>query len=447
MDLETKALDLTQRLIEKAKKAGADAADAVVFESISMDASYRMQKLEEVERSESQDLGLRVFVGKQQAVVSSTNFAESEIDPLVERAVAMAKLAPEDPYCGLAPSELLATSFPDLDLLDQFEPSSDELADWAAEAESVALDVEGVTNSNGASGGWGRGGVALATSEGFAGAYSSSSFSVSCSVLAGEGLEMEMGYDYHSVLHREDLEDPKKIGGEAAERALKALNPKRPKSGTVPVVYENRLSQSLIGHFAGAINGSGIARGTSFLKDKMGELIFAESINIVDDPHRKRGQASKPFDGEGVANKKTALIENGILKTWLLDMATAAKLGLQTTGHASRGTGAPPSPGRSNLYLEPGTLSPEDLMADIKEGLFVNNMFGPSINPTTGDYSVGVSGHWIENGEITFPVNEITIAGNLIDMFKALTPANDLQFRFSANAPTIRIDGMTVAGD
>ncbi len=447
MDLETKALDLTQRLIEKAKKAGAEAADAVVFESISMDASYRMQKLEEVERSESQDLGLRVFIGKQQAVVSSTNFTETELDPLVERAVAMAKLAPEDPYCGLAPRDLLATSFPDLDLVDEVEPSSDQLAEWAAAAESVALDVKGITNSNGASGGWGRGGFALATSEGFAGAYSSSSFSISCSVLAGEGLQMEMGYDYHSALHQEDLEAPEKIGKEAADRALKALNPKRPKSGAVPVVYENRLSQSLIGHFAGAINGSGIARGTSFLKDKMNETIFAETINIIDDPHRKRGQASKPFDSEGVANKKSALIENGVLKTWLLDLATASKLGLQTTGHASRGTGAPPSPGRTNLYMEPGSQSPEELIADIKQGLFVNNMFGPSINSTTGDYSVGVSGHWIENGEITYPVNEITIAGNLISMFKALTPANDLTFRYSANAPTIRVDGMTVAGD
>ncbi len=439
-------LDVTTQLIELARQAGAEAADAVVFESMSLDASYRLGKLEEVERSEAQDLGLRVFIGKQQASVSSTDFSPQALRALAERAVAMAKEAPEDPFCGLAPKERLATHARDLDLFDPREPTTEELADLAAATEDAALAVKGITNSEGANGAWGRGGVALATSEGFAQTYQSTHFSLSCAVIAGEGLEMEQAYDYQSCHHREDLRDPKSIGEKAAERALQALHPKRPKSQAVPVVYEDRIANSLLRHFGGAITGTGIARGTSFLKDKMGEHIFADGIHIIDDPHRKRGLSSKPFDGEGVVNQRINLIENGALQTWLLDTATARQLGLETTGHASRGTGGPPAPSWSNMYMEAGTVSPEDLIADIKEGLFVNSMFGPSVNPTTGDYSVGVSGIWIENGHLAYPVNEITIAGNLIEMFKNLTPANDLTFDYGTNAPTVRIEGMTVAG-
>lgn len=441
------ALNLTNQLIEKAKKAGADAADAVVFESQSMDVSNRLGKLEEVERSESHDLGLRVFIGKRQAVVSSTDLSDAIIDQLVERAVAMAKIAPEDPDCGLAPKDRLATNLPDLDLEDDTEITSEELAEIAAKAEAAALEVSGITNSDGANAGWGKGGMVMATSEGFSGGFSSTSFSVSCAVIAGEGDKMEMNYDYDARLHLEDLAEPEGIGKSAAERALRALNPKRVMSQSVPVVYDNRLSASMVGHLAGAISGTGIARGTSYLKDKMGEQLFDSAINIIDDPHIKRGHGSKPFDGEGVANEKMNFIENGVLKTWILDCATAHKLGLETTGHAGRGTGGPPSPSTSNLYMEAGVVSVEDLIGNIKQGLFVNNMFGPSVNGTTGDYSVGVSGIWIENGELAYPVNELTIAGNLISMFKNLTPANDLIFRRSANAPTLRIEGMTVAGN
>ncbi len=443
--LSQKNLDLNQSLIARALKSGADAADAVLFEGASFDASFRMGKLEEIERSESQDLGLRVLIGKRQASVSTTDFRQDTLNALVERAVAMARSAPEDPHCGLAPAELLATSFPDLDLCDAHEPSGEELAALAAETEDTARSAPGITNSDGASAGWGCGGVTLATSEGFSGSYSSTSFSLSCAVIAGTGLDMENAYDFHSAHHRSDLKAPAEIGATAAERALRALNPQAISSGAYPVVYEDRVSNSLLRHFAGAITGTGIARGTSFLKDKMGEAVFAENITLIDDPHRRRGLASNPFDGEGVANKVHHLIEKGALTTWLLDTATAHQLGLTTTGHAARSAGAPPSPGWTNLHMAPGEPTPEELMSDIAHGLFVTSMFGPSVNPTTGDYSAGVSGIWIENGALAYPVNEITIAGNLIDMFKNIQPANDLTFRFGTNAPTLRVEGMTVA--
>jgi len=447
MPSNEKALEITGRLIEKSLRAGADAADAIVFESRSMDASYRLGKLEEVERSESHDLGLRVFFGKRQAVVSSTDLSDRVLDDLVERATAMARIAPEDPHCGLAPKQLLARNFPDLDLFDATQTTSEALAEMAAAAEAAALEVDGITNSDGASAGWDVGGVTLATSEGFCGSYSGTSFSVSCAVIAGEGDKMEMNYDYDTKTYREDLDDPEAIGRSAAQRALRALNPRRVSSQAVPVVYDNRLSRSIIGHLAGAISGSSVARGTSYLKDKMGELLFDSAINVIDDPHIRRGHGSKPFDGEGVANARLSLIRDGVLQTWILDCATADKLGLKTNGRASRGTGGPPAPSTTNLYMEPGSVTPEELIADIQSGLFVNSMFGPTVNATTGDYSVGVSGLWIENGELAYPVNEITIAGNLISMFKNLTPANDLIFRGSANAPTVRIEGMTVAGN
>ncbi len=437
---------ITQDLVQSALKAGAGAADAVIFESNSQEASYRLGKLEDVERSESQDLGLRVFVGKQQASVSTTDFSNTALDALVERAVAMAKAAPEDPYCGLAPADQLATSFPELDLVDTTEVSTEELANLASKAEEAALAEEGITNSEGASAGWDRGGVALATSEGFLGSYSSTGFSIGVAVLAGEGLNMEMGYDGHSTCHKDDLWAPETIGKSAAERALGALNPQKVKSQSVPVVYENRLANSLVGHFAGAILGTGVARKTTFLKDKLGEKVFADNITIAEEPHRKRGLASRPFDGEGVKTEGSNLIDEGRLTKWLLDSATARQLGLESNGHARRGTGGPPAPGWSNLHMKPGSFSPAELMQDIKQGLFVNSMFGPSINATTGDYSVGVSGIWIENGELTHPVSEITIAGNLIEMFLNVTPANDLEFRYGTNSPTLRVEGMMVAG-
>ena len=362
---------LTQDLVQSALQAGAEAADAVVFESNSLETSHRLGKLEDVERSESQDLGLRVFIGKQQASVSTTDTSKAALTLLVERAVAMAKAAPEDPYCGLAPAELLATEFPDLDLIDNTEVTTEDLAKLSLEAEEAALGETGITNSEGASASWGRDSVALATSEGFAGSFSDTGFSVSCAVLAGKGLDMQVGHESHSTCHRSDMQSPAEVGKTAAERALKALGPRKVKSQAVPVVYEDRLASSLVGHFARAILGTGVARKTTFLKDKMGEQLFADYIWIVDDPHRHRGLSSKPFDGEGVRNKALNLIEQGRLTTWLLDTASARQLGLQTTGHAGRGTGGPPSPSWTNLYMKPGNLSPKDLINDIKQGLFV----------------------------------------------------------------------------
>jgi PmbA protein len=358
----------------------------------------------------------------------------------------MARLAPEDPYCGLAPRELLATSFPDLDIDDDFEPSTERLIALARVAEESALANKGVTNSEGGSAGWGRSRVTLVTSEGFAQTYGGSSSSVSCSVLAGSGTAMERDYDFTSARHFEDLGPAQEVGRVAAERALKRLNPRKVKSCSVPVVFDPRDSMSLVGHFAGAINGISVARGTSFLKDKMGEQIFRRGVRVIDDPHRKRGMRSKPFDGEGVANRKTALIDNGVLQTWVLDTAAARQLKLKSTGHAARGTGGPPSPSTTNLYMEAGALTPKELIADITQGLYVTELIGMGVNGVTGDYSRGAAGFWIENGEITYPVSEITIAGNLKDMFRNLTPANDLVFKYGTNAPTLRVEGMTVAG-
>ncbi len=437
---------IIERLITKAVKAGADAADAIVVEGLSLGASYRLGKLEDVDRSEGQDLGLRAIIGKQQASVSGNDFSSRALDELVERVTAMAKLAPEDPYCGLAGADKLAKTWPDLDLADDVEPSAESLSERAAEAEDAARAVPGVTNSNGAGAGWGRGRVVLATSEGFLGGYVSSSHSVSASVVAGEGTGMETDYDFATTRHLKDMPDAASIGRAAAERTVKRLGARKVDTQSVPIVYDPRVGRSILGHFAGAIMGPSIARKTSFLRERMNKAIFGEHINIIDDPHIKRGLASKPFDGEGVANGKTALVKDGVLCTWLLHSASARQLGLETTGHAGRGTGGPPGVTTSNLYMAPGAQSPEDMIKDIPNGFYVTELIGQGVSGVTGDYSRGAGGFWIENGELSFPVNEVTIASNLNDMFKNCTPANDLEFKFGTNVPTLRVDGMTVAG-
>ena len=433
-------------LRESAKAAGADAADALIVESVSSSVSYRLGKLEDIERAEGSDLGLRVFVGQKVAFVSSSDMSADAIAQLPERAVAMARLAPEDKFAGLAPKDRLARNFPALDLDDPNEPSAEQLVARARDVEAVAMAVKGVTNSEGGGASFGRSAIALATSEGFYGSYAGTSHSIGVSVLAGEGTGMERDYEGASARHASDLETVEDVGRYAGEKAVARLNPRKVKSQPVTAIFDPRVSAGLVGHFAGAISGASIARGVSFLKDKMGSQVFAPNITIIDDPHRVRGQRSKPFDGEGVANKKTALIEKGLLTTWLLDTASARQLGLQTTGHAARGTGGPPSPSTSNLYLEAGKLSPKELMADIKSGLYVTELMGMGVNGVTGDYSRGAAGFWIENGEIAFPVSEITIASNLKDMFLNMTAANDLKFRYGTNAPTLRIEGMTLAG-
>jgi PmbA protein len=439
-------LTLLSDILDAAKKAGADAADAVVYNAASLSVACRMGELEKLERAESNDLGLRVFVGRRQAMVSSTDFEPSTLKEVVERAVAMATAAPEDPYCGLADPGQIVTDPPSIDICDNSEPANEALIDAARAAEDAARAVPGITNTEGAETGWSRAEIAIAATNGFARTYSTSSHSLAASVIAGEGTAMERDYDYTSAVYYDDLEKPVDIGRSAGERAVKRLNARKVKTQQVPVIYDPRISGGLVRHYAGGINGSSIARGTSFLKDSMGKKIFADGINIIDDPHRPRGFRSKPFDAEGLPNTKKALAENGVLTTWVLDLAAARQLGLESTGNASRGTSSPPSPAVTNLYMEPGIQSPAELMADIENGFYITELIGMGINMITGDYSRGATGCWIENGEITYPVSEMTIAGSLKDMFANLVPADDLVFRYGTDAPTIRIDGMTVAG-
>ena len=438
--------DILETLLSKARQEGADAADALFIESLSSSVSYRLGQLEDVERSESSDLGLRVFVGNRVAFVSSSDFSDEAVAALPGRALAMARLAPEDKFAGLAPADLLARAVPKLDLEDPEEPSAETLIARARDVEQAGLAVPGITNSEGGGAGFSRSAIALATSTGFFGRYAGTSHSIGVAVLAGEGTGMERDYDQASARHAGDLKSAEAIGKSAGEKAVRRLNPRKVKSQTVPVVFDPREAGGLLGHFASAISGASVARGTSFLKDRMGTEIFAPHVSIVDDPHRHRGLRSKPFDGEGVANSRRMLIDQGRLTTWLLDCASARQLGLTTTGHAARGTGGPPMPSATNLYMEAGALSPRALIADIKQGFYITELMGMGVNGVTGDYSRGAAGFWIENGEIAYPVSEVTIAGNLKDMFQQLTPASDLEFRYGTNAPTCRIESMTIAG-
>lgn len=439
-------IDRLQSLIGKAEALGADAADAVFVRSASLSLSQRLGNPEDLMRSEDNDLGLRVFVGKRQAVVSSSDMSDSALDELAERAVAMARNVPEDAFCGLADPDQLATELADIDDFDPTEPTAEQLIALAARTEDAARAVPGVTNSEGASASWSSSEIALVTSTGFAQTRQASRHSIGVSVLAGTGTAMERDYDYDTKVYAADLADAEAIGRSAGEKTVKRLNPQKVSTQQVPVVFDPRVANTIPGHMSSAINGSSVARGTTFLKDAMGTQIFADGVTIVDDPHRRRGLRSKPFDGEGVATRRMNVVEDGRLTTWILDCRSARQLKLATTGHASRGTSSPPSPGASNLYMEAGTISPRDLIGGIKQGLYVTELIGMGVNGVTGDYSRGCSGFWIENGELTFPVSELTIAGNLKDMFKAITPADDLEFKYGTNAPTLRIDGMTVAG-
>jgi PmbA protein len=437
--------DLAQRLVEAARKAGADAADAVAVRSVSQSVELRNGSVEESQRSEGDDLGLRVLVGKKQAVVSTSDI-KGDVAALAARAVAMARVAPDDPYAGLADPALLARNFPDLDLLDPRLPSVDELETMARRAEEAGLAVKGVTKSDGASASAGIGGMVLITSTGFHGAYHGSRHGVSMTAIAGQGTGMERDYDFSSALHASDLDAPETVGASAGARAVGRLNPQKVATTKVPIVFAPRVANSIVSHLAGAINGASVARKSSFLKDKLGAKLFADGIRIVDDPLRKRGQRSRPFDGEGVAGQRRAFVEDGVLTSWVLDSTTARELGLVTTGNASRGVSSPPSPSVTNLYLEAGHVTPDELMSDIRDGFYVTELIGSGVNGVTGDYSRGASGFWIENGKLTYPVSEVTIAGHLFEIFKALKPANDLTFRYGINAPTLRIGDMTVAG-
>lgn len=439
-------LDFLSDLVAKARAAGADAADAVFVEGASVSHARRLGKLEKLERSEGQDLGLRVLVGQRQAIVSSSDRSPRAIAELVERAVAMARVAPPDPHAGLADPADIAREIPDLDLLDPVEPSAEALVERARAAEDAAMAVKGITNSEGAEAGWSRSRVALVATNGFAATYARSHHSVSASVIAGTGTAMQRDYDYATVAHASDLEDPAAIGRRAAERTLARLDPRKIETCKVPVVFDNRVSASFVGHLASAANGAAVARGTSFLKDSMGKAVMAPGVTIVDDPFRPRGLGSKPVDGEGIAPRRREVVAKGVLSTWFLDLRAARQLKLRSTGHASRGTTSPPSPSPTNLHLAPGRISPAAMIREVGHGLYVNEFIGMGVNGVTGDYSRGASGFWIEDGVLAYPVSEITVAGNLRDMFLALTPADDLVFRNATNAPTLRIDGMTIAG-
>ncbi len=436
--------DRAGALVDAALKAGADAADAVVSSGRSTSVTVRMGKVEATEASEGDGLSLRVFVGRQVASISATIGADQKM--LAERAVAMAKVAPEDPWQELAPKELLIKSIPNLDLFDPTDVSAQELTDAALAMEGAALGVSGITNSGGSSASAGFGGLVLVTSTGFTGSQISSRFGRGISAIAGEGTKMQRDYEFSSRIHFAELEDAATIGRKAAERTIRRLNPAKAKTGPVNVVLDPRVARGFAGHLAGAINGASVARKTSFLRDRMGEQILARGVTVTDDPLRKRGSSSRPFDGEGVAGKPMTMVERGVLKHWFLSHSIARELGLQTNGRGAR-SGSSVSPTSTNFAFEPGDISPEQLIKDIGTGLYVTEVIGQGVNMITGEYSRGASGYWIENGELTHPVSEVTIAGNLKDMFINLVLANDLDRSFGTAAPTIAITGMTLAGD
>ena len=442
------ARDRASALIERARRAGADAADAVYSADASESVAVRLGKLEDVERSESEHISLRVFAGSRSASIGSSDMSDAALDELAGRAVAMARLAPEDPYAGLAPQDRLARGpFPDLDLDDPASPGPADLRAQAEAAEDAARAVPGVTNSEGGSASSGRGLFALVTSHGFAGGYATTSHGLSASVVAGEGSGMQRDYAWRSARHSADLPSPEEIGALAGERAVARLGPGTLKSGPMSVVFDPRIGGTLVGHLTGAIAGPSIARRASFLLDRLDDVLFDSAVVIADVPHRPRGLRSRPFDGEGLPTAPRHLVENGKLTGWLLDSASARQLGLAPTGHAARGHGGAPGVGTSNLHIAAGAPTPAELMADIKDGVYVTELIGMGVNGVTGDYSRGASGFRIINGEIAGPVAEFTIAGNLLEMFRTLTPANDLEWHRAVNVPTLRFDGMMVAGE
>jgi PmbA protein len=439
--------DLLNDLIAASLAAGADAAEAVLAERQALSVGVRLGALEEVEREESRDLGLRVFVGRRQATVSGSDFSASARQKLIERAVAMAKLAPEDPFAGLAPDERLARGpFRDLELFDPTEPSAEALETRALAAEDAARAVSGVTNSEGGSASWSTTHWLMATSGGFSGPHRVSGFSVSASVIAGEGDGMERGGEGRSTRWQADLPSSDEIGKTAGEKAAARVGARKIESVTAPVIFENRIATSIISPFVGAISGTAVARGTSFLKDKLGQRVFPQGFRISDEPHRIRGLGSTPFDDEGVATREVDLVADGVLTTWLLNVAAARQLGLETTGHASRHLASAPGVGPNNLTVQPGTRDLSGLMTDARAGLLVTSMFGPSLNPNTGDWSAGVSGFWFENGQIAYPVNEITVAGNLIEMYGRVVAGSDQELRGASNSPSLLVDNLAIAG-
>ena len=438
--------DIAADLVQRALKAGADAAEASIGESRSTELSVRDGKLEEVERSESLDAGVRVFVGKQQAGVAFSDLSAAGCQLSIERAVAMAGVAPEDPYSALAEAERLAQDPPELALFDASQWSPAELETKAAEIEKFARGVDGVTMTDSAFASMGQGAAAYATSTGFNRGWRKSMFSYGASVIAEKDGAMERDYAASSARRPQDLKSIEEIGTEAGERTARRVGPRKIESGTLPVVFDRRVASTFLSALAGAVSGPAVARGVSFLRDKLGEAVFADTINIIDDPHKDWGHGSAPFDGEGTVNRRSAVIDKGRLTTWFLNSASARQLDMTPTGHARRSMGGPPGAGPTNFHMEAGRQSRDDIIGAIQDGVLVMEMFGPSLNSNTGDWSVGVSGYKIEQGVITYPVSEITVAGNLIEIFGRLVPASDLEFRGAFNAPSSFVDAMAVGG-
>lgn len=439
--------DFIKNLILKAKKAGATDADAIYLESTSVGVQVRNGQVEELERSESKTVGLRVLVNKRVSTVSTTDLQQQNMEKLVEHAISMAKILPEDPYAELpAPSEKNYIEPQKLDLYDPTEQSTKQMIEQAKAVETAAITIKGITNSMGGSCSYGKTAMTLANSKGFLGSYQRTSHSLAVCVLAGTGTEMQRDYDFHSSVHFQDLQSPKIIGENAARKTLAKLNPSKPKTGILSVVFHPRVANSIVSHLASALNGHAIAKGTSFLKEKMGQFVFPENITIIDNPYKIRGLASRPFDAEGLFPEELKLVDSGKIANWLLDNRTAKQLGLQSNGHATRGPSSPPTPTTTNLYIQPSEQTPEELMKDIAEGIYITELLGSSVNIVTGDYSRGASGFMIRNGKIAEPIMEFTLAGNLMDMFSKLHVANDLDFRYTTNSPTLRIDEISIAG-
>jgi len=445
MQTPEQARRIVESLVERGIGAGATAADAIYVGSRSSGVQVRLGELEDVARSEGEEIGLRLFVGQRSASVASSDLSKEVLDMLVERCLAMAKEAPEDPFAGLAPTELLHRGeLPFIDNEDSREPDPAELRERALEAENAALAIAGVTNSSGSGASASASTLALATSGGFSGAYRTSGHGCSTTVVAGEGSGMQRDHAWHSARHLEDLEAPDIIGRRAGERAVARLNPTRPRPGKYPVLFEPRAGASLLGHFIGAINGSAVARKTSFLQDKLGDRVFAAGITIIDDPLRLRGLRSRPFDGEGLSVSRRELVVDGILQSWIAESASARQLGIQPTGNASRGVGGAPGAAPTNLYMTAGSRTREELLAAFPEAVLVTELIGQGVNNVTGDYSRGATGFMVRNGEIAEPVDEITVASNLIDMFATLEPASDLEFRYGTDVATLLVPEMTV---
>jgi PmbA protein len=439
--------DILPELIAAALRAGADAAEAVSAERAALSVGVRNGVLEDVEREESRDLGLRVFIGRRQATVSASDLSETTRNRLVERAVAMARLAPEDPYAGLAPQDRLARGpFAELDLYDPAEPGASALETAAAEAESAALAIPGVGKSEGGHASASSSRWRLVTSHGFDGAYHGSAFSLGAGVIAEKDGAMERGGEHRATRHLADMPSAASIGAEAGRRAVARTGPRKIASTTAAVIFENRVAAQVLSPLLGAISGPSVARGTSFLKDRMDEKVLPAGVDLIDDPFRPRGLGSTPFDDEGVAVSRRSIVEDGVLTTWLLNSAAAAQLGLVSTGHASRGLAGPSGVSTHNLHLEPGERDLNGLMGDAGAGLLVTSMFGPSLNANTGDWSAGVSGFWFEKGEVVWPVSEVTVAGNLLDLYARMVRGSDLEFRSSFNSPSLLFDAVAIAG-